>query len=116
MFDDEDEVLIPETDSEKIIRMKDKIIELESMIRAIELPLINAGYLDKPTQSLRSIFPNPGIRLKGQLSFRGQQKAAEYHAALCDKDTVGFGFEDYRAMRSISAPLGVVLAQETLHL
>lgn len=113
----EEEFLIPETDGEKILRLKDRIIELESMVRAIEIPLINAGYIDKPMDDKKANFPNPGIHLKGQLSFRGMQKAEEYWALLRDKNTpeTPFGFEDFRAMCSISEPLGVVHGQETIH-
>lgn len=117
VVDDNADFLIPETDGEKILRLKDRIIELESMVRAIEIPLMNAGYIDKPTGNSRANFPNPGIHLKGQLSFRGMQKAAEYRTLLRDKDTpdAPFGFEDFRAMCSISEPMGIVHGHETMH-
>jgi len=115
--EEENDFLIPETDGEKILRLKDRIIELESMVRAIEIPLMNAGYIDKPTDNRKANFPNPGIHLKGQLSFRGMQKAAEYRDLLRDNSSSNspFGFEDFRAMCSLSEPLGIVHSDETLH-
>ena len=116
MLGEDDEVRIPETDGEKIHRLRDKVIELESMIRAIEVPLMNAGYLDKLTAvSGTKIVINPGIRIAGKLSFRGKQKAGEYYNAIIENEDGNFAFDDFRAMLSISEPFGVVHSQETLH-
>ena len=113
---EDDEVRIPETDGEKIHRLRDKVIELESMIRAIEVPLLNAGYLDKLTSvSGPKIVINPGIRIAGELSFRGRQKASEYFKAIIENEEGNLSFHDYRAMASISEPYGIVHSQEMLH-
>lgn len=107
MEDFEEELEIPETDAEKIIRLRDKIIELESMCKAIEVPLMNAGYLDKPSISTKSSVPVPGIRINNKLSFRGKAKAFEYYHEIKEHDDIPFSFVDYRAMCSKSSELGI---------
>ena len=84
------------------------------MVRAIEIPLMNAGYLTKLTTDEKSKVSNPGLRIKGKLSFRGKQKAAEYYEALKEAPTDPFGFAQFRAMASVSESYGIVHAPQML--
>ena len=77
------------------------------MCKAIEVPLMNAGYLEKPTISTKSSIPVAGIRINNKLSFRGKQKALEYYNELKEHDDIPFSFVDYRAMKSKSSELGI---------
>lgn len=83
----------PETDRERLLAFSERLVDLESMIHAVEIPLVDAGYLDGMDTidatkgayaEARAQVPQSGIRVGDRLSFRGMQKAVEYLEALSE--------------------------------
>lgn len=110
MFEEEEEV--EETVAEKTHRLQERILELNSLIHAVEIPLVASGYLAKASHI--SGIPQNGIRINNQLSFRGLQKSQEYYRAINDANqTSAFDFEGFRAMKSLTSPWGIVHGTET---
>jgi len=72
--------------------------ELLALLGAIEENLYDSGYLKDDEHKLRnSGLLQTGIRINGQLSFRGEQKASEFFTSILDSDHDGLiSFEDFR--------------------
>lgn len=83
----------PESDLAKLLR-KEK--ELLGLLKQTERRLEKIGYkLEKEPPSIK---PQSGIRINGQLSFRGLAKAADYFKML-DEDGDGYlNNEDFRGL------------------
>jgi len=85
--------------------MRDQMDELESLVRSIEHTLVEEGYMafvdtlayqDRQGKGGQRPPPQPGIRIRGKLSFRGRDMAAEYFDYL-DEDGDGYlTFSDFR--------------------
>jgi hypothetical protein len=104
----DDGLVDTDTANEKKLRkLRERKIELQILVQAIEHNLKRKGYEFADHGYIPPI-PQPGIRIHGGLSFRGRQKCAELHDRL-DEDGDGLvGYNDIRAMRSLSCPLGLV--------
>ena len=78
-----------------ILQQKEE--ELVAMIQGIDSTFQELGYrIDSSTNSANNVSLQTGIRMKGQLSFRGKEKAAEYFDML-DIDKDGYlNYEDFR--------------------
>lgn len=115
--DEEDE---EEDLGEKLQRLYDTRNDLFFNLRAVEQSLADLGYA-VDTQDVKAAKgqPQTGIRIKGELSFRGRQMAAQYFALL-DEDKDGFlSWDDMRAMRSLAegatTSLGLLHSPPYLH-
>lgn len=73
------------------------------MIQGIDSTFQELGYrVDSSLNNANSFAAQTGIRMKGQLSFRGKEKAAEYFDLL-DIDGDGYlNYEDFRGLRKIN--------------
>ena len=79
-----------ESPQEKLRRLQNKKIELESLLRAIEATLIDDGYLTESSfADSQKTPPLTGIRINNELSFRGQEKAGDFFDYL-DEDGDGY--------------------------
>ncbi len=86
-------------------RLRDEISDLNSSLRAVEFVLVDAGYLDPTVQLTGAVVPRPGIRIRGQLSVRGQQKAVELFSRLDEDGDQLVTYEDFRGkLRDITLP------------
>lgn len=86
----------------KLAILQKKEEELAMMIQGIDSTFQELGYrIESALDNSNSNIPmQTGIRMKGQLSFRGKEKAAEYFDLL-DIDKDGFlNYEDFRGMKS----------------
>eukprot|EP01032_Pedospumella_encystans_P019065 gene19065-21685_t len=94
-----------------ILQQKEE--ELVAMIQGIDSTFQELGYrIDSSNKSSNNFAMQTGIRMKGQLSFRGKEKAAEYFDILdIDKDG-HLNYEDFRAVEAFSNPYGFVDATE----
>ena len=83
-----------------ILQQKEE--ELVAMIQGIDSTFQELGYrIDSSTNSANNVSLQTGIRMKGQLSFRGKEKAAEYFDML-DIDKDGYlNYEDFRGKRIV---------------
>jgi len=92
-----------ETTEQKLKRLSDRKEDLMTNLAALEQSLEALGYtISRSSTKSAQAAPQSGIRIKGALSFRGKQMAAEYFALL-DEDGDGYlSWEDMRAMRSFS--------------
>lgn len=103
--DSEDEVDLENgTPLERLSRMYERKNDLLQNLQYIDEQLAKLGYnvdsvaVKEAKKELKS-----GIRMNGQLSFRGKALVAEYFKRL-DEDNDGYiGWEDFRAMRSVGA-------------
>ena len=99
---------------DKLQRLYDTRNDLYVNLQAVEQSLADLGYT-VDTQDVKAAKgqPQTGIRIKGELSFRGRQMAAQYFALL-DEDKDGFlSWDDMRAMRSLAE--GTTTSMGLLH-
>ena len=78
--------------------------ELANMIMALDSTFRELGYrVDSSVDATKKKVPlQTGIRMKGELSFRGKEKAEEYFDSI-DIDKDGFlNYEDFRGTFSMS--------------
>lgn len=87
-----------------VSKINDAISDLQSSLRATEFILVDMGYLDPQTLRGHVAAPRPGIRIRGALSDRGRQKAAELFDRLDEDGDGGMTFDDFRAMKSLKHP------------
>jgi len=95
---------IPEEDlEEKLARLYAVRNDLYLNLKAVDERLADLGYtVDSKDVKAMKRQAQTGIRIKGKLSFRGRQMAAEYFDFL-DQNRDGYlGWEDLRAMRSLA--------------
>lgn len=82
-------------EEKKIRKLKERKLELELLIQAVELNLKRNGYL---IDDMKSTLPQPGIRINEKLSFRGKEKSKELYLRL-DEDLDGqINFKDIRGI------------------
>ena len=89
---------------DRIKKLKQTILETSSMLDSINQALINQGNPREVLfpKELDKFRPQPGIRIDGKLSFRGQDMAREYYDYL-DEDKDGrVSFSDVRACFSLA--------------
>lgn len=89
-------------------KLKNRQLELEVLIAAIEDHLKENGYLLTDKQNWNSKTTASGIRIKDKLSFRGREKASEFFDKLDEMKTGTLGFPDIRAMHSLNSKSGFV--------
>ena len=81
-----------------------EISDLESSLRATEFILMDMGYLEPEEKRKHISVPRPGIRIRGELSFRGKQKAEELFDRLDEDGEGGLTLEAFRSMKSLKFP------------
>ena len=86
---------------EEILKLQVKADELRAMIAAIDdslkeqgLDLVSAE--ERKGKQQRSFMPQSGIRINGQLSFRGKQMAEEYFRRLDENEDGFLDFTEFR--------------------
>eukprot|EP01041_Mallomonas_annulata_P009656 gene9656-20082_t len=84
-----------ETYDEKMWRLKLRKSELKNLLAAVEESLIDSGHLVRQNFQ-KSGPPQNGIRIKGKLSFRGEEKAKELFDILDSNNDGWLSFEDFR--------------------
>lgn len=97
---------------EPLSKITDEINDLQSSLRATEFILLDTGYLDPEVQQRRSVVPRPGIRIRGELSFRGKEMTQELFRRLDEDGDGGMTFDDFRAMKSLKLPYSFLDRQE----
>jgi len=92
------------TPQERLGRMYERKADLLQNLQYIDEQLAKLGYnVDSQAVKEAKKELKSGIRIDGQLSFRGKVLAEEYFKRL-DEDNDGYlGWEDFRAMRSVGA-------------
>jgi hypothetical protein len=85
-----------EEENLSISKMIDRKLEIEALVAAIEQNLLENGYMVGDTQAPTNV--QNGIRINGELSFRGCEKAEELFDRL---DEYNMNFLTYTDIRGI---------------
>ena len=95
--EDEDLVLSPE---EQIEKLKKRIEEIKSTIKAVEFNLREGGYIIQAVGELekKDVAPKSGIRIKNELSVRGEMMSREMFDRFDEDDDGLLSLKDFRAM------------------
>lgn len=119
-----------EKDEKLIEKLRERKLELENLIKSVELNLVRHGYEITPSDdnsdkisgnNKSNIFskkplPQPGIRINNKLSYRGIEKSHELYSRL-DEDGDGYlNWIDMRVMKSLSSTSTYGLIQDPMYL